>query len=234
MKNAKILILPLIAAMTVSTFTACTPKVNQGPEVSGANNITCIANTPVDLLNGVSALDLEDGDITPDLQITITPEVAVQNGYAVFPKAGNYEICYEVCDSQGKGARTTVDATVQEREVFTDSLLTNGFALKTGGGTKVLNSGLNGNVFAFKTQGQEIAEDVRLTRTFTLNTGVEYTFKYNFTSNAAGRIKAVADGKVINANMSVKAGDNELEFVYTAEGETDSQTLDIDLWLGGL
>ena len=175
MKKSKFLILPLVAA--VSVFTACSGgEVNQGPELRGVEDITCLADTTVDLLDGVTALDLEDGDITPDLKITVTPEVAVENGYAVFPKVGEYEVCYEIHDSEGKLARTTVGATVKEREVYADNLLTNGFSLNTGGGVKVLKDGLNGGVYSFKVTGNEIAENVRLTRTYTLNTGVEYTF----------------------------------------------------------
>ena len=234
MKKSKMLILPLLAAMAASTLTACTPEVNQGPEVRGASDITCLANTTVDLLSGVAALDAEDGDITPDLKITVTPEVAVHNGYAVFDKAGDYEVCYEVSDSKGKLARTTVGATVKDREVFMDTMLTNGFALKTGGRTQVLNSGLNGNVFAFKTKGQEIAEDVRLTRTYTLNTNVEYTFTYWFESNTAGRIKAAANGKALEGDINVIKGSNEIKFTYTAEGDTVTDTVEIELWMGGL
>ncbi|MDE5667180.1 MAG: hypothetical protein K2I29_02970, partial [Clostridia bacterium] len=231
MKKSKFLILPLVAAVTV--FTACSGgEVNQGPELRGVKDITCLADTTVDLLDGVTALDLEDGDITPDLKITVTPEVAVENGYAVFPKAGEYEVCYEIHDSEGKLARTTVGATVKEREVYADNLLTNGFSLKTGGGVKVLKDGLNGGVYSFKVTGNEIAENVRLTRTYTLNTGVEYTFKYYFESNVSGKIKIAADGAAF-AEKYLNADNGEIEFTYTAEGDGASDTVEIGLWLGG-
>ena len=185
------------------------------------------------MLDGVAALDLEDGDITPALQITVTPEVSVENGYAVFPKAGEYEVCYEIRDSLGKLARTTVSATVTEREVYADNLLTNGFALKADENVTVLANGLNGGAFAFKVSGQEIAENVQLTRTYALNTGVEYTFKYYFESSVAGRIKIAANGKAFT-EAQVSAGGNELQFVYTAEGADETETVEIALWLGGL
>ncbi len=233
MKKFKLLILPFIAVSAV-TLSACSgAAVNQGPELRGVNNITCLADTAVDLLDGVAALDLEDGDITPALQITVTPEVSVENGYAVFPKAGEYEVCYEIRDSLGKLARTTVSATVTEREVYADNLLTNGFALKADGNVTVLSNGLNGGAFAFKVSGQEIAENVQLTRTYALNTGVEYTFKYYFESSVAGRIKIAANGKAFT-EAQVSAGGNELQFVYTAEGADETETVEIALWLGGL
>lgn len=233
MKKFKLLILPFIAVSAV-TLSACSgAAVNQGPELRGVNNITCLADTAVDLLDGVAALDLEDGDITPALQITVTPEVSVENGYAVFPKAGEYEVCYEIRDSLGKLARTTVSATVTEREVYADNLLTNGFALKADENVTVLANGLNGGAFAFKVSGQEIAENVQLTRTYALNTGVEYTFKYYFESSVAGRIKIAANGKAFT-EAQVSAGGNELQFVYTAEGADETETVEIALWLGGL
>jgi len=241
MKKSKFFILPLAAAVSaVTVFTACSGEpVNQGPELRGVNDVTCLANTAVDLLEGVAALDLEDGDITADMSITVTPEVAVENGYAVFPEAGEYEVCYEIRDSKGKMARTTAGVTVKDREVFMDNALTKGFSLKTGGGVKVQIEGLNGNAYSFKLTGGEIAEDVRLTRTYNLITGVEYTFRYFFNCNLSGRIKIAADGEAF-AQPTVTAGENQIEFTYTlpytetADGTAASDTVGIELWLGGL
>ena len=226
--------------MAVALFTACSGEpVNQGPELRGVKDVTCLANTTVDLLDGVAALDVEDGDITPDLKITVTPEVDVENGYATFTQAGEYEVRYEVYDSLGKLARTTVSATVKEREVYSDNTLTNGFSVRTGGGVKVVNNGLNGSVYAFNATGCEIAEDLQLTRTYALITGVEYTFKYFFECNGYGRMKVAADGKAIK-ELNLNAGDRELQFTYslplsqTADGEAATDTVEIALWLGGL
>ena len=80
MKKLKFLILPLTAAAVLLSACGGEP-VNQGPELRGVSDITCLVNTYVDLLDGVAALDAEDGDITPRLQITVTPETAVDNGY---------------------------------------------------------------------------------------------------------------------------------------------------------
>lgn len=226
MKKIKFLILPLIAA---TTLTACSGEVNKGPELRGVNDVICLANTVVDLLDGVAALDLEDGDITPELQITVTPYVAVENGYAKFKKAGEYDVCYEVRDSGGKIARNTVTATVKEREIYLDNVLTNGFSLKTGGKVKVLNEGLNGNVYSFKAEGGEIAENVKLTRTYALINGVEYTFRYCFNCNISGKIKVAANGLPF-AEKFVVAGENNIEFTYTAK----DGAADIELWFGGL
>lgn len=234
MKKAKLLIIPLI--ISALSLTACGKKeVNQGPELWGVNDITCLAGATVDLLDGVCALDLEDGDITPNLKITVTPSVEVENGYAVFTKAGEYEVCYEAYDSQGKYVRTTAGATVKEREIYADDMLTNGFSVKTGGGVKVINDGLNGGVYSFKTTGGEVAEDIKLTRTFTLNSGVEYLFKYEFNCNLSGRIKIAANGAAF-ADRVINATDSFIEFTYMlpSSGSAVTDDVEIALWLGGL
>jgi len=238
MKKIKFLILPL--ALAVTALTACGGEpVNKGPELTGVNDVTCLANSTVDLLDGVRAFDYEDGDITPDLQITVTPEVAVEDGFATFPKAGEYDVCYEIRDSGGKLARTTVKANVVEREVYMDNMLTNGFSLKTDGSVNVIKEGLNGSAYSFKVSGGEIAEDVRLTRTYTLVTGAEYTFKYEFECNLSGKIKVAADGKAF-AEQLINADAKSLEFNFslplkkTDNGEILSETTEIELWLGAL
>lgn len=237
MKKLKFLILPLTAAAVLLSACGGEP-VNQGPELRGVSDITCLVNTYVDLLDGVAALDAEDGDITPRLQITVTPETAVDNGYAVFDKAGDYEICYEVRDSLGKLARTTAFASVIGREVYKSDVCTNGFSVTAGGGAKILAEGLNGNAYAFKAEGGEIAEDIRLSRSYSLACGTEYTFRYHLTSNSSGRIKAAADGKAI-ADLRLEQGENVLEFRHRlplrhdADGGIAFDTVNIGLWFGG-
>ena len=237
MKKFKFLILPLTAAAVLLSACGGEP-VNQGPELRGVSDVTCLVNTKVDLLDGVAALDTEDGDITPRLQITVTPETAVENGYAVFSRTGDYEICYEVRDSGGKLARTTALASVIDREVYKSDMFTNGFSVSVGGRTQLEAEGLNGNAYAFKTTGNEIYEDVKLLRSFTVTRGVEYTYRYYLNSNRAGKIKAAADGKPV-AELNVNSGENVLEFAYTLPSNGPSETkvtdnVNIELWLGGV
>lgn len=238
MKRFKFLILPITAAAVM--LSACGEEpVNQGPELRGISDITCFVNTSVDLLEGVAALDTEDGDITPELKITVIPEVKVENGYAVFSQVGDYEICYEVYDSLGKLARTTAFASVIERDVYIEDVCASGFSVSTGGSTELISKGLNGNAYSFKTVGQEIAEDVRLSRTFTLAYGTAYTFKYDLNVNRAGRIRAAADGVQIS-DISITEGKNILTFVYElpqkeiAEGSAETENVNIELWFGSL
>ncbi len=231
MKKISLLTIPFAAAMVLSS--GCIQQVNQLPELTGIGDITCLVNTRVDLLDGVAAIDTEDGDITPDIDITIIPQTQVEDGYVMFREAGTYEVIYEVEDSQGKSFRTTAYAYVTERDVLRDDIMTNGFSLIAGGHAVVENEGLNGDKFAFAVSGGEIAEDVRLARTYTLTNGAEYTFTYNFTSNLSGRAKAAVDGEAI-ADFNVVNGENTVTFTYTNDAQSPSSDCNVELWLGGL
>ncbi len=231
MKKISLLTIPVAA---VAMLSGCViQSVNQSPELTGIGDITCLVNTEVDLLDGVAALDTEDGDITPDINITIIPETPVREGYAVFDEAGTYELIYEVEDSQGKTFRTTAYADVTDRDIYRDDITTNGFTLVTGGHAEVLSEGLSGDRFEFSVKDAEIAEDVRLSRDYNLVNDSQYTFKYYFTSNLAGRIKAAANGEAI-CDAQVSEGENVVEFTYTASGQASSSNVNIELWLGSL
>ena len=60
----KILSASVAAAVLAATAAGCAGQTNSLPEVDGAHDIDCIVDTTVDLLDGVAALDYEDGDIT--------------------------------------------------------------------------------------------------------------------------------------------------------------------------
>lgn len=237
MKKIKWLALPLTA---VTLLAGCAgQKANQAPELRGVNDINCLVNSRVDLLSGVAALDAEDGDLTPELQITVTPEVEVADGYATFTQAGRYEVVYKIEDSAGLAARTTAYVTVEEREVYMSNVHTNGFYTQASGGAKITADGLCGNVYSFKFNGGEIAEDVRLSRSYTMACGTEYTFSYYLKCSSAGVVKAAADGKAV-AEIAVNEGDNVLKFTHTlparqsADGEAPTDIVTVELWLGGM
>lgn len=237
-KRNKLVLLIIPFAAAAATLAACSgERVNQGPELRGVNDITCLAETSVDLLGSVAALDEEDGDITPDIEITVTPQVEVSGGFATFKEVGDYEICYEVRDSGGKLARTTAYASVIEREEYNSALLTGGFSVSAGGGAEIISEGVSGGTFAFKATGGNIAEDITLSRKYSINYDTEYTFNYIFTSNLKGKIYLAADGEKFGETF-IAAGENSVSFKYTAEkpanDTADSADVDIQLWLGGL
>ena len=237
-KRNKLIFLLIPFAVAAAAVSACKGEtVNQGPEFRGVNDITCLAGTGVDLLSNVAALDKEDGDITPSIEITVTPHTEVVDGFAMFENVGDYEVCYEVRDSGGKLARSTSFVSAVDREEYDSALFTNGFSVTAGGGASVLSQGISGETFAFKATGGNIAEDISLSRTYNLLYGVEYTFRYFLSISLKGRIGLAADGEKFGEAF-VAAGENELSFSYTAvrpeQSVDEAADVTIQLWLGGL
>ncbi|MCH5157510.1 MAG: hypothetical protein J1G02_06535 [Clostridiales bacterium] len=234
MKKVKIL---LMFVLVVILLAGCSPQgeVNKAPSVVGVKDISCIVNSTVDFLDGVAALDKEDGDITPNLQITVTPHVEVsEDGYATFTQVGEYTVNYKITDSNGRTAQKRAYVDVLDRETYRTFAMPEGFVVETNGGATVETCGMINGVFKLNAKGGEIAEDIKLIREFTLNTNLEYTFYYTIKSNVAGKIKVMADGNDC-AELAVVAGDNVLTFTHTVwqEDETKSN-IDIALCLGGL
>lgn len=222
----------MIAA--VSALGGCSSDTaGASPEVDGAHDIDCVTNSSVDLLDGVAALDDEDGDITPDMVITIAPNVEVTNGYATFEEEGSYRVTYSVTDSDGNTASDTAIITAVERETYLDFVSVNGFRGVASGGASLTRNGMYDGVYYIEATGCEIAEDVQLTRTFTLTNDIQYTFTYEFNSSAGGRAYVYADGAMIKEFMAVE-GDNSVTFTYTASGDGDSSDVEISFLIGGL
>ena len=149
----KIISAAVAAATLASTAAGCAGQTNSLPEVDGAHDIDCIVNTTVDLLEGVAALDYEDGDITPDMQITVTPEARVENGYAVFPEEGEYSVTYSVEDSSGGVAEDTVLVNAIEREKYTDFRTVGGFSASVQGSASLTQNGMYDGVYIVEAGG---------------------------------------------------------------------------------
>lgn len=232
----KIVIVITVAALLLAfVLIGCDEEtVNAAPQVDGAHDFDCIVDTPVDLLDGVAALDDEDGDITPDMAITITPEAELRdNGYAVFPEEGNYRVTYTATDSTGRSTSESVIVSAVERELYMDFSEVSGFKCTTSGGAALTDNGMYDGVYRIKASGAEIAEDVSLSRDFTLTGGEEYRFSYRYYSNNAGRANILADG-VAFAVKEIFKGENVLEFSYVPLNKGESAEVEISVLLGAL
>lgn len=76
-------------------------KTDSNPTIEGVGNIIIRIGENIDLLEGVRAMDLEDGDVTDLLEVTGTIDVNVP---------GDYYITYKASDR--KGNTTTVIRTI--------------------------------------------------------------------------------------------------------------------------
>ncbi|MCH5160751.1 MAG: hypothetical protein J1G04_01855 [Clostridiales bacterium] len=240
-KIGKIAALSTVCALAASAFVGCGGKtVNEKPEIVGVGDFDCVINEPVDLLRRVAALDKEDGDITPAMKITVSPDVEVKDGIAVFPTDDEYEVTYSVSDSAGNSATATAYVSVYRRPVYKafDSVNMNGFSVDVAGGAKLATQSVVGDGdkshMLFEATGASNAGDVSLTRTYTLATGYEHTFTYVIKSNAAGTAKAKIGEE--ETDLTVVEGDNTLTFSYEVPKDDEEKTADVkvQLLLGSL
>ncbi|MGS0972438.1 MAG: hypothetical protein ACVCEJ_04220 [Candidatus Izemoplasmataceae bacterium] len=105
----------LIFLLLIATFslTSCKeePQENNAPELSGVVATAEIElGESFDALDGVTANDTEDGDVTTSVELTSTPELTFVSGVATPTEAGDYTITYSITDSN--------EATVTESLVL--------------------------------------------------------------------------------------------------------------------
>lgn len=103
MKLNRFILAPLVLAVALS-ITACGSSKNTQPEIAGVSDKSVEAGSEFKAMEGVTASDKEDGDITNKVVIESSPALDFKNGVAVPDKAGTYEITYSVTD---KGGLTT-------------------------------------------------------------------------------------------------------------------------------
>ncbi len=221
-----------IFALLVVVFTGCSADTvvtqNGKPSVVGVKDFECIVNTNIDFLDGVAALDYEDGDITDLLEIKVSPEVQVNDGWAFFSQVGEYEVNYKITDSDGNVATKRSYVDVVDRETYMSFKMPSGFSVRSNGNARIVKSGMENGAFKLHANGGEVAEDVMLEHTFSMICGYQYTFTYVIDSSAAGKVKVLADG-VDCAELAVKEGENSLVFEHTANKVDDNDEADVTI-----
>lgn len=219
--------------------------VDGAPEIVGASDFDCIINEPVDLLQRVAALDPEDGDLTPKMQISISPSAEIHDGIAVFTQQTEYEVTYSVTDSAGHTVTATSYVSTYARPVYKafDLMDPNGYSLNVAGGAKLVTQSVKGdgdmsNMY-FEVTGAANDGDLVLSRTFELAKGHDYSISCTFAkSNVAGTAKVkVGDNEPMEIPVVVDEngeGSNTWSFDYGMTQATEDENLKIELMLGGL
>lgn len=103
--------------------------INNPPELQGLSDKTLTVGDTFNPLEGVTATDKEDGNLTDKIKVS---------GEVDTTKAGSYQVTYTVTDSQGATATKTITVTVNPKEE-TDN------PQKPDGTTNTGGSGQNGN-----------------------------------------------------------------------------------------
>lgn len=239
MKKIKLFALPLVAALCLGGAACTKTAADEAPEISGVADRTCATGAVCDLLEGVAALDKEDGDITPSMEITVDGN-AVDGCYAVFDEEKDYKVSYKATDSKGHVAEETAYISAISRDVYMkfDLINPDGFEVKTAGAAKLASQSVIGDgaasLYTFKVSGAAADTDAVLTRTYRFLSGTDYTVKYYVKSNVAGTAKAkINDGQAID--LPVAEGDNALTLTYSVpDGEEEETDVKIDILFGGL
>ncbi len=118
-KFPRSLALSLCLAMTLS-LASCGGKSENAnsPEISGVEDMSISVGTEFDAMAGISAWDVEDGDLTSRIVVESLPALSFVNGKATPEASGTYELTYTVTDKGGleTKAYATLTATRQTGE----------------------------------------------------------------------------------------------------------------------
>ena len=108
----------LASALSLGALAGCTPagtddEDNVAPVISGvANTATTVAGEEFDALQGVTASDAEDGDLTASVTVESIPDLTFTDGVATPSMPGSYELIYSVVDSDGAEGNAYCTLTV--------------------------------------------------------------------------------------------------------------------------
>ncbi len=122
-RSYRLIAAPLSIAIALSAA-ACTNSGESGgggggdntaPTITGAADKTVEAGWEFNALEGITASDAEDGDVTSKIMIDSTPALTFTNGVATPDKAGSYELTYTVTDKGGLTAEAYATLTVTKQ-----------------------------------------------------------------------------------------------------------------------
>ena len=107
-----------------ASLAACdNPAENTAPSINGVKeSVTVEAGTQFDALDGVTASDKEDGDLTNKITVTSMPSLEFVDGKATPQNAGTYELTYSVVDSGKLSAEEYSTLTVTRKKGESEEL----------------------------------------------------------------------------------------------------------------
>lgn len=227
----KIILMVLGLVLTVALF-ACGddkgPADKDAPVISGVANKVAIVEDEVNLLEGVTAKDEVDGDLTANIQVTTLPAMTVTNGKVTPASTGDYEIAYTVKDKAGNVGEAFCTLTVNPKLAPKTKYKEYSFGLPEDlpfsawsfDGLDVYSGVVKGNYRVNCTQPDGEAWHIKFEGHTPTVSGADYTVKYNFNSDVAGNICFESIGTQWKEFI---AGNNTLEFEFTASETKDDQ-----------
>jgi hypothetical protein len=246
--NQKILALVLALALALS-LAACGGESggsssgdNTAPVIEGAHDLTVEAGSSIDVLEGITANDAEDGDVTALITVEASPALTFTNGKTTPDTAGDYELVFSVTDKGGETAeayatltvtRQTGEATLYKSFDFSvdGTVDTHGWEASIGENAEATGEPKQG-AFVFDITNPGGGDgDVRLVKTgFALEKG-DYRIKVWAKSSAPTYAHFIARdenaeewttfGAVWNARIEENIAPIELNFTSEGEGSAE-------------
>ena len=223
----------------VLTLTSCNgaPKDTIAPEIDGVLfEATCKVGDSYDLLNGITAYDETDGDITDRIEVDVYPSGNVANGIFTPEHMGEYEISYSVSDNAGNKAieytGLTVEAGYSDPELYKSIELSkvdmNGWELTTRNGVEVTTGMVDGK-YQINTTNSDLSYDsIVLHKTVVYDETCDYELNLVFESDTLGY--CTLNGEAIE----VKAEQNNITLAIPTEGKVTDGNLSVELYLAGI
>lgn len=130
--------LALSLMLGTASMASCSDNAeNTAPTLSGVKDtLTVEAGTQFDALDGVTASDKEDGDLTSKIVVTSMPALDFVDGKATPVSAGTYELTYSVNDSGNLSAEVYSTLTVSRKKAEAEELYRFDFSSDAAGDLK--------------------------------------------------------------------------------------------------
>lgn len=224
----KKIILLLVAVFSLIGLTACgetAPKDEVEPEISGVKDLTVIAGEEINLLEGVTATDDVDGNITSKIEVTTLPALTVTNGKVTPTLQGDYEVQYKVSDAAGNEGEAFATLTVQpalaEKVVYKaytfESAAVEGWSVFVFGeaspAIEATHGIVKGKYQISVNNGTNEAWHVKFERGLPTEAGADYKVTYNLVANVDGKVVANGNWYDVTANTPLSAS-----YEFTASG----------------
>ncbi|MBC6310366.1 DUF5011 domain-containing protein [Listeria sp. FSL L7-1582] len=178
--------------------------VTEAPTITGEKNTTVDANADFDPRVGMQANDKEDGDITSLIDVT-------QNDVDT-SKAGDYEVIYQVTDSDGNTTTFTREVTVLEAPVIVDDGTGNN-------GTAASDDTTNSEIISDGTTTQETQRGTTVAEG-SVNVAPTTDTTTTTAQSGATKTETTTPQKTATVNQEVAAADNNT----TQTSDTTQQT----------
>lgn len=226
----KIITAVLALALGCTAFAACTDntgnETNEKPVITGfQDTYTVQAGEEFNALEGVTASDKEDGDLTDKITVSSMPEVTFTDGKATFEQTGTYEIIFGVTDSANQLTEEFATLTVTKADavetlyhtfdfsVSTAEVDRDGWDVALAGGAAAEVKTERGLLSAEITNGGTINGDVILQKTdFAVEEGVTYDVRLYIGAT-------LTEAKYVDTAVQNAAGAN---IIYQGANLTDS------------